>query len=564
MIDWRGRLSSPLAISLTAGLLMWASFPPLNWWPLAYLATAVWAGLVRVEHLSGRRPYLAIWVGALVFWLLLLQGIRLPHLALYAGWFALSAYLAVYVPLAIGLARVAVRRLRWPMIVAAPVVWTAGELIRGRFLGGCTSGMVGHTQIEFLELIQIADFAGAYGVSFLVVLVGACLAQVLPMNGQRYNPWPIAVAVAALAGACVYGGVALQQIAASLDPSRPSVEIALVQGDTDVIFTSDIERNVRAYRECRALAADARAENPNVRLIIWPESMFVADRRELILEGELRTPPGIEISAAEFRQKFEQFSEDFRQKRELTAYVVNGGSQDPTTYQLVGSETEIWGAATPRLYNTAMLIDGHGEVQGRYFKMHRVMFGEYIPIVDWFPILYHWTPMPQGLTSGREPQQFVIDGVRFSPSICFESTVPQLIHRHFSTLQASDSAPDVLVNLTNDGWFHGSTILDLHFANNVFRAIEFRRPFLVAANTGVTAWIDSAGRVRNKAPRRTLGFVMAKVSTSDRTSGYQRWGDLFAMLCAIGMLAPLCLVIKDRVTRREASEASDKPNALDS
>ncbi|MDP6442342.1 MAG: apolipoprotein N-acyltransferase [Pirellulaceae bacterium] len=413
MIDWRGRLSSPLAISLTAGLLMWASFPPLNWWPLAYLATAVWAGLVRVEHLSGRRPYLAIWVGALVFWLLLLQGIRLPHLALYAGWFALSAYLAVYVPLAIGLARVAVRRLRWPMIVAAPVVWTAGELIRGRFLGGCTSGMVGHTQIEFLELIQIADFAGAYGVSFLVVLVGACLAQVLPMNGQRYNPWPIAVAVAALAGACVYGGVALQQIAASLDPSRPSVEIALVQGDTDVIFTSDIERNVRAYRECRALAADARAENPNVRLIIWPESMFVADRRELILEGELRTPPGIEISAAEFRQKFEQFSEDFRQKRELTAYVVNGGSQDPTTYQLVGSETEIWGAATPRLYNTAMLIDGHGEVQGRYFKMHRVMFGEYIPIVDWFPILYHWTPMPQGLTSGREPQQFVIDGVRF-------------------------------------------------------------------------------------------------------------------------------------------------------
>src|SRR5262245_60647303 len=115
---------STLAIALAGSLLLWAALPPLAQGWLGWIAPVPWLWLVREEHLKGRRPYGAIWLAAFAFWLAILHWLRLPHPALYLGWIALSAYLAFYLPVFIGLSRVAVHRIGVPLWLAAPIVWT--------------------------------------------------------------------------------------------------------------------------------------------------------------------------------------------------------------------------------------------------------------------------------------------------------------------------------------------------------------------------------------------------------------------------------------------------------
>lgn len=111
--------------------------------------------------------------------------------------------------------------------------------------------------------------------------------------------------------------------------------------------------------------------------------------------------------------------------------------------------------------------------------------------------------------------------------------MPHLIRRHVVELTRRGRPPDVLINLTNDGWFWGSSILDMHLNCAIFQAIQLRRPVLVAANTGFSAWIDGNGIVRAKGPRRATGVCLAEVVPDGRSSGYMRWGDLPAAACAL-------------------------------
>jgi apolipoprotein N-acyltransferase len=159
------------------------------------------------------------------------------------------------------------------------------------------------------------------------------------------------------------------------------------------------------------------------------------------------------------------------------------------------------------------------------------MFGEYVPLGDWVPWLYQLTPLGGGLSRGRQAEAFEVAGLRLAPSVCFESTVPHLIRGHMVDLTRRGQKPDVLVNHTNDGWFWGSSIIDLHLACGVFRAVEHRTPMLIAANTGLSAWIDGDGRIRAEGPRFQQAILIAEVRPDLRASFYTRWGDWPAALC---------------------------------
>jgi hypothetical protein len=138
-LSWRG----PWLPALVSGLLLWAAFPPLGWWPLVWIAPLGWLRLILVPQLPGRRPYWAIWLAGMLHWAVVLQGIRLAHPALYLGWISLSAYLAVYPTLFVGLTRVAVHRLGISVVLAAPIVWTGLELLRGYALTGLSMAPFG-------------------------------------------------------------------------------------------------------------------------------------------------------------------------------------------------------------------------------------------------------------------------------------------------------------------------------------------------------------------------------------------------------------------------------------
>ncbi len=168
------------------------------------------------------------------------------------------------------------------------------------------------------------------------------------------------------------------------------------------------------------------------------------------------------------------------------------------------------------------------------------MFGEYAPGGKLFPWIYDLMPISAGLTPGDRPEVFTVGKLKLSPSICYENTVPHLIRRQVAQLRAEGHEPDVLITLSNDGWFRGSAELDMHLACGQFRAIELRKPALVAANTGLSAHINGNGRLLQKGPRRRTQVIMADVQPDGRSSLYRQIGDWPANLCLLLTAVVLC------------------------
>jgi apolipoprotein N-acyltransferase len=144
-----------------------------------------------------------------------------------------------------------------------------------------------------------------------------------------------------------------------------------------------------------------------------------------------------------------------------------------------------------------------------------------------------------------------------APNICFESTVPHLIRWQIASLKRSGQSPDLLVNVTNDGWFKGSSILDFHLACAVFRAVENRLPALIAANTGFSAFVDGDGRIVQRGPRRSEAVIYAEVRQDGRQSWYQRLGDLPAGACLLFCVVSAVFGILERLRRPKGSKRTE-------
>lgn len=534
---------SPLSLTVTGCLLFWAALPPLSWWPLGWIAPAFWIWLARRPQWIGRHPYLMIWGVSAVYWMVVMQGIRLAHWANYLGLVALGAYLGIYLPLFLAVTRLAVHQLRFPLLAAAPLAWTGIELIRGYGPLGFSMALLAHTQVSRPLVIQMADIFGAYGISFIMVLTAAAGVSVLVEEGwRRYAA--AGVAGAALAVVLAYGSVQLQN-PSQIDSSCPPVRVALIQGSIDTIFEDNPQRPAEILDQYTELTLHARRQYGAVDLVVWPETMFPLD--EIVVDEQaarLQLDPSWDARSAQqlLDENAELFGRVMRNGVRLLQDPLS--EHDPpahSTYWMLGTTTWLLGDHPPRRYNTAMLVDPNARIVGRYFKMHPVIFGEYVPFGEWIPALYRLFPLPNGLTPGTEPLAVTVANLTFSPSICFENTMPHMIRHHVATLDRQGQSPDVLVNLTNDGWFWGSSILDMQLDCAVFRAVELRRPFLVAANTGFSAWIDGNGQIRAQGPRRATGTLLAEVQPDGRDSLYQWWGDgpvaacaLFCLLVGIG------------------------------
>lgn len=521
-----------LWLALAGSLLMWVALPPVDFWPLAWVAPVCWLVLAMLPTMPGRHPYRVLWLAGFLFWMGVLHWLRLPHWATSFGWVALSAYLAFYIPAFVALVRVAVWRLGISIVITAPVVWTGLELVRGHLLGGFTMGSLGHTQYRWLEVIQIADLAGAYGVSFVVMFVAACVARMLPLAGARFAAWPLVPAVVTLALVLAYGAWRMDQVS-----TRPGPSVALIQGSIDSEMKHDPALREQIFRDYFRLSRDARRQRGDLDLIVWPETMF---RDPLITHtDDARLEPGIEWN----REALHQAAKETRLRIGQTAMALK-------TPLVLGVDVQHYGPGTLERYNTAVLVTPDGELVDRYDKMHRVMFGEYIPLANYVPWLYRLTPLPGGIEPGAIVTAFEAGEARLAPNICYETVLPQFIRRQVEELRRRGEEPDVLVNLTNSGWYWGSSELDLHLMCNVMRAVECRKPLLVAANTGISAWIDGDGRIRAQGPRRAEAVLIADVKLDDRQSWYARYGDWLAGTCLLLTVGIAVVGTGDIVQRR--------------
>jgi apolipoprotein N-acyltransferase len=570
----RGRRLKALPIALVSAVLLWASFPPLDLWWLGWIAPVPWLLLVRARP-KPRRLYTAGYAAGLVYWLASIQWMRLGHPTMYTAWIAFSVYLALWVPALLWLCRQAVHRLRVPLMVAAPITWVGLELLRAHCLSGFAWYFLGHTQYRWAALVQMSDLVGAYGVSFLMMLVAAVVALAIPGSwlarwgvfvpaeppGPPRRLWPRLAVVGALLGLALgYGSVRLRQADFARGPT-----VALIQGNVPLELKRDPEATRRILDEYVRMTREAAERGPD--LIIWPESML----RDWLVHV---WPEVSDEQLGAFYPKEDEPAK-LRENSELLPDFLARLSRAMHSALLIGVPAADVLPTGPRNYNSAVYVTPQQGIAGRYDKVHLVPFGEFLPLARTLPWLIALTPYPKGygFAAGHGPVAIECAGHRFGVLICYEDTVPHLV-REFtrgatagsaSEGRSASAAVDFLVNLTNDGWFRDSSELDQHLITSAFRAVECRTPLVRAANTGISAIIDGNGRIvpetvardpRTGRTKEVKAVVVARVPLDNRRSLYVAWGDWFAGLCLWASAAVALWAIWDglRGRRRRAPQ----------
>jgi len=548
--DLLGRSSRhPVVAGLASGLLLWTSFPPAEWSWLAWISLAplFWLVTLRDDRL---RSYLGAWAGGLIFWLLAVSWVRLSDSGAWVGWILMAFVLSLWWPGFLALCRWAVFRLQIPLIVAAPIIWVGLEYTRAYFLSGFPWYYLGHSQFRYLFVIQIADVAGSLGVSLLIAIVNVFIVDVLTLpllsrtkEGARLTARQNIrlCLVTILLGTTLCYGV----FRVSTAEFRDGPKFALLQsnieqshkmaGDPFKIL-GEFERLVE-----RALS---RQERPD--LIVWPETAYPF--------GFITVNPAVDAKSLESQilsiSKKISVSDWLDKQKDVTEHL-HRWTDSINVPMLVGTGLYDHQPGMLSHYNSAILFEPSLRTFGFYHKMHLVPFGEYIPFIQTLPWLTFLTPYrgekPPSLSFGKEPRSLVLGPYRLAVTICFEDTIPQVIGRFFSAVKDSHQ-PDVLINLSNDGWFHGSSELDMHLAIAVFRAVEHRVPLARAVNTGLSALVDGNGEIRAVLPKEIDDVLSVTVPLDDRTSFYSRWGDWLGLSClaiTIG-LVPIGIVRKRR------------------
>jgi len=518
------------AAALGGAATMFAVQPPLDMAWGAWLAPIPWLALVAVPALPGRLPWLAIWIGGVVHWLFTIHWLRLPHPATGIGWVLLSAYLAVFLPLFVWLARRLVHARGWPLLPAAVVAWMACEQVRGTAFGGFTFAMLGHTQWRWTTLLQAADAVGAVGVGGIVMTVAAAVVVVVREGPRAASLGQAAVAAAIVAAATGYG-------AWRLDTTPPHagrpLDVLLVQGsiDTELKHDPDAAGDVARHYDDLTLQGLADDDGRMPDLVIWPETMW----RWPVVEidpGETIPDSVVEQVVGPAGEDRDEAARQARCRGILAAQWLDPLAVHARRYGtrwLVGVDRQVvrsQAAGGVEHSNCGLFLDSTGNVLACYSKMHPVMFGEYIPLADRLPVLYRITPLPAGLTAGREPVAVRIAGFEVMPTICYETALPGAVRSMVRRLDATGRRPDVIVNLTNDGWFWGSSELDMHLTAAIFRAVELRTPIAIAANTGFSAGIDGSGRLLARGPRRDATTLRLTIDRDGRVSPWLRWGSM--------------------------------------
>ncbi len=559
--------SGVLLPAMAAAIGLWAAFPPLGWGWLAWVAPIGLLVSVEREQPVGRGGYVSLWLAGCLFWLAVLHGIRLAFWPLIFGWLALSLYLAVYFPVFVAVARVLRWSWRWPLEIAAPVAWLGLELIRSYILTGYAANTLAHTQAHFPLVIQIADQLGGGGISFLIVTVAAAILRTAQHWNNRAQPswsWSGALWAGMLVGATLaYGWWRLAEADRNLAQSPPLLRVLLVQENTPSVFDGNTpESTTSAWNRYLELTRSSAAAHAPIDLVVWPESTFTAG--EPWYEAQLTGDVSDELKRRNVDKTYllqivSQMQEAFRDKarRVISAVrIANDSSSQAFPYLLMGSDTVVYRSDGSQQFNSAMFIGPDGELLDRYGKMHLVMFGEYIPLGPLLQWLRDLVGLP-GIDAGTEVKSFQLNQVRVSPSICFESMMPRLLQWQVRTLSSAGSPPDVLINVTNDSWFRGSTMLDHHLACSMLCAVENRRPLLVAANTGLSAHIDGSGRLIRCSTRSAAEAILAEPQVDARWGLVQSAGYPLSWLCALLVTAavlPRRLVGLPRHTRQPTTQ----------
>lgn len=542
---WTGSLT--LAV-LGAGLL-WAAYFPLNWGWLGWLAPIPWLWLtdVRVQP-SWRRAVWSAWGGGVVFGLIALQWLRIASPPMYVVWVGLALFVSLHFPLFVWLTRRLTETLAWPRVLAAPAVWTALEFLRAIIGIGFPWYFLAHTQHDWLPVIQIADLAGVYGVSFVVLAAAVAGYDLLQAGWFGWSQRPQVLLSAPVAGLLVAATLVYGWHQLSSAQFKAGPTLALVQGNLEQDIRNDPNQGDETNRHYLALMQQAAASRPD--LIVAPETCLEF--------WWMRVAADVPA---------EKVSDTFRRGMAVSDEFAQKFSQLWQTPFLIGLTTLICERGGERRYNGAILIAPPGVEVTRYAKNYCIPFGEYIPFEKTLPFMKWLSPYDSdySVAAGQTLTLFPLGPWSFAVLVCYEDTVPHLARR-FMTAQGQ---PAFFVNISNDGWFKGWEEHEQHLAVARFRAVETRRSLARAVNMGVSALIDGNGAVVALLPgARTLsegkarpGVVVGQVPLDERRSWYVQLGDWLPAVCGMAVIGGMLMALW-RLRREERRDLATSVAAV--
>lgn len=499
-----------IAAAVASGLLVAGAFPPLDgtylvWVGMLPLLWALW----KIEgKRAGRKGFGIGYVAGLAACLIQFNWVASVS---WLGAIALPMYLAVYW----GLFGFFAAKIGNPWKSGKPAriltvafchgaVWGGCELLRGWVITGISWNVLGVAFHDTPLMAQAADLLGVVGLSMAVVFFQAVVVQAVVLK-----KWlPVGIATAVMGLIAIYGVVRIR-----MEDGRESVRLKtlLVQlnipQDAARMAWTDVETHM-AYEEETLKALEA-AKTPDGKFspnwpdwVMWPETA---------LTGHVLMADSGEWGTWQINH------DTIEQVRSAGPFELIYGV---TEWEAQKDGDNLIPKPNSRAYNSlaAMTPD---DVLQTYRKEHLVIFGETIPFVDSLPFLKKIYEEQAGAEFGGsfaagdrfDPLPIAVGDtiVGAIPTICFEDSVPRLTRRFVRP------GPQVIINVTNDGWFKESAAADQHFDYARFRAIELRRPMLRCANTGVSAAISSTGSTTH--PDTGKSQILADANGSHFTRG---------------------------------------------
>jgi apolipoprotein N-acyltransferase len=400
----------------------------------------------------------------------------------------------------------------------AAAAWVACEWLRSTtvFTGFGWNGL-GVAMRHNLPLIQAADLVGVFGLSFLPIFV-ACTAWntltrlILAYRGEGTckTRLDFTVALILMLTTAGYGMLKLT----AKEPDTITVRTVLVQPDVALVdamtgrLAEQVYQRLDQFTRMYGTAKDGKT---GTDLIIWPESALPVNLDD------------------HYHQVRKNLNKDYFND------MLHAGD-----FSLLFG-TELF-EADDRGHVSAVLFRGSTDHRQEYNKVHLVPFGEYLPLRNIPPFSFLQSMFEGPFTPGDKTEPLLLEQpqVQIIPLICFEDTVGSLARKFVR------EAPQMIVNITNDGWFLQSEEPEVHLNNALFRAIELRRPMVRATNTGVSCFIDPCGRVLSKLidPETGSTFIEGtlpgevKVPRVGQITLYARFGDWFALTMLV-----LCVTV---------------------
>ncbi|MDP2905574.1 MAG: apolipoprotein N-acyltransferase [Candidatus Omnitrophota bacterium] len=497
--------------AIVSGALLALAFSSFN---LGFLA---WFGFVPVflalKDTSLRKAFFLFLITGIVFWAGTIYW--LVHVTLI-GTIVLVVYLASYFAIFGLIIRPCTRQSKLWALIFIPSAWVLLEYLRTVFpILGFSWALLGYSQYLYLPFIQIADITGTWGVSFLLMFANVAIVELiyaLRTKQARRLAQASVLLVLFLVLVLSYGFYRINERrttprlrsgqaddpSTSLGAGGRRIKVSVIQGNIPQEYKWVPDYNEFIMNRYITLTAAAAADKPD--LVIWPEAAF-----PVVLEEEPGYLQRVKDMAAAIRAPI-----------------------------LIGTITTKDGL----YFNSAVLVQPQGELS-RYNKIHRVPFGEYIPLKDVLPFLETIVPIGD-IAKGNEYSVFTIhpagssEPLNFSALICFEDVFAGL-SRNFTR-----NGADFLVNITNDAWYKYTSAPFQHLQASVLRAVENRLNLARSANTGISCFIDPTGKiisvVKDDSDREIFvqGYKTQEISvTRAGPSFYCRFGDWFILICAL-------------------------------